>query len=64
MQSPYLIFCCALVLLSSSRLRKVWQRRKCSVKGGMLTISHATVRGKHTTHTHTRIHKHTHTYGG
>lgn len=25
------------------RLRKVWQRRQCSVKGGILTISHATV---------------------
>ncbi|KAI3374825.1 hypothetical protein L3Q82_021040 [Scortum barcoo] len=26
----------------SIRLRKVWQRRKCSVKSGVLTISHAT----------------------
>ena len=25
------------------RIRKVWQRRKCSVKNGILTISHATV---------------------
>lgn len=25
------------------RIRKVWQRRKCAVKNGMLTISHATV---------------------
>lgn len=24
-------------------LRKVWQRRKCMVKNGILTISHATV---------------------
>lgn len=35
--------------LASHRLRKVWQRRQCSVKGGILTISHATV----STHTHT-----------
>uniref|UniRef100_A0A4W5N655 ArfGAP with SH3 domain, ankyrin repeat and PH domain 1 n=1 Tax=Hucho hucho TaxID=62062 RepID=A0A4W5N655_9TELE len=40
------------LMKKSDGLRKVWQRRKCSVKGGMLTISHATVRGKHTTHTH------------
>lgn len=26
-----------------SRLRKVWQKRKCSVKNGFLTISHGTV---------------------
>lgn len=25
------------------RIRKVWQRRKCAVKNGILTISHATV---------------------
>lgn len=26
------------------RLRKVWQKRKCSVKNGFLTICHGTVR--------------------
>lgn len=26
-----------------SRLRKVWQKRKCTVKNGYLTISHGTV---------------------
>ncbi|TWW70821.1 GTPase-activating protein ADP-ribosylation factor-directed [Takifugu flavidus] len=31
------------LLKKSDGLRKVWQRRQCSVKGGMLTISHATV---------------------
>ncbi|XP_047423886.1 arf-GAP with SH3 domain, ANK repeat and PH domain-containing protein 1 isoform X6 [Mugil cephalus] len=30
------------LLKKSDGLRKVWQRRQCSVKGGMLTISHAT----------------------
>ncbi|XP_014013242.2 arf-GAP with SH3 domain, ANK repeat and PH domain-containing protein 1 isoform X7 [Salmo salar] len=30
------------LMKKSDGLRKVWQRRKCSVKGGMLTISHAT----------------------
>uniref|UniRef100_A0A8C1PMI0 ArfGAP with SH3 domain, ankyrin repeat and PH domain 1b n=1 Tax=Cyprinus carpio TaxID=7962 RepID=A0A8C1PMI0_CYPCA len=30
------------LLKKSDGLRKVWQRRKCSVKGGILTISHAT----------------------
>uniref|UniRef100_A0A671KAS1 Arf-GAP with SH3 domain, ANK repeat and PH domain-containing protein 1-like n=1 Tax=Sinocyclocheilus anshuiensis TaxID=1608454 RepID=A0A671KAS1_9TELE len=30
------------LLKKSDGLRKVWQRRKCSVKGGSLTISHAT----------------------
>uniref|UniRef100_A0AAY5EE07 ArfGAP with SH3 domain, ankyrin repeat and PH domain 1b n=1 Tax=Electrophorus electricus TaxID=8005 RepID=A0AAY5EE07_ELEEL len=30
------------LLKKSDGLRKVWQRRKCSVKGGVLTISHAT----------------------
>lgn len=36
------------------RLRKVWQRRQCSVKGGMLTISHATVSIRPMfSHTHT-----------
>lgn len=25
------------------RLRKVWQKRKCSVKNGFLTICHGTV---------------------
>uniref|UniRef100_A0A7N8WMZ2 ArfGAP with SH3 domain, ankyrin repeat and PH domain 1a n=1 Tax=Mastacembelus armatus TaxID=205130 RepID=A0A7N8WMZ2_9TELE len=32
------------LLKKSDGLRKVWQRRKCSVKSGVLTISHATVR--------------------
>uniref|UniRef100_A0A3B5LWE1 ArfGAP with SH3 domain, ankyrin repeat and PH domain 1b n=1 Tax=Xiphophorus couchianus TaxID=32473 RepID=A0A3B5LWE1_9TELE len=36
------------LLKKSDGLRKVWQRRQCSVKGGILTISHATV----STHTH------------
>uniref|UniRef100_A0A8B9RB67 ArfGAP with SH3 domain, ankyrin repeat and PH domain 1a n=1 Tax=Astyanax mexicanus TaxID=7994 RepID=A0A8B9RB67_ASTMX len=31
------------LMKKSDGLRKVWQRRKCSVKGGILTISHATV---------------------
>ncbi|XP_035527097.1 arf-GAP with SH3 domain, ANK repeat and PH domain-containing protein 1-like, partial [Morone saxatilis] len=30
------------LLKKSDGLRKVWQRRKCSVKSGVLTISHAT----------------------
>ncbi|XP_029955377.1 arf-GAP with SH3 domain, ANK repeat and PH domain-containing protein 1 isoform X3 [Salarias fasciatus] len=30
------------LLKKSDGLRKVWQRRQCSVKGGILTISHAT----------------------
>uniref|UniRef100_A0A8D1M349 ArfGAP with SH3 domain, ankyrin repeat and PH domain 1 n=1 Tax=Sus scrofa TaxID=9823 RepID=A0A8D1M349_PIG len=30
------------LLKKSDGLRKVWQRRKCSVKNGILTISHAT----------------------
>ncbi|XP_017564710.1 arf-GAP with SH3 domain, ANK repeat and PH domain-containing protein 1 isoform X1 [Pygocentrus nattereri] len=30
------------LMKKSDGLRKVWQRRKCSVKGGILTISHAT----------------------
>ncbi|XP_036935831.1 arf-GAP with SH3 domain, ANK repeat and PH domain-containing protein 1 isoform X5 [Acanthopagrus latus] len=30
------------LLKKSDGLRKVWQRRQCSVKGGMLTIAHAT----------------------
>uniref|UniRef100_A0A4W5LYQ8 ArfGAP with SH3 domain, ankyrin repeat and PH domain 1 n=1 Tax=Hucho hucho TaxID=62062 RepID=A0A4W5LYQ8_9TELE len=30
------------LMKKSDGLRKVWQRRKCSVKGGMLTIAHAT----------------------
>ncbi|XP_065150949.1 arf-GAP with SH3 domain, ANK repeat and PH domain-containing protein 1 isoform X3 [Paramisgurnus dabryanus] len=30
------------LMKKSDGLRKVWQRRKCSVKGGVLTISHAT----------------------
>nr|XP_023401774.1 arf-GAP with SH3 domain, ANK repeat and PH domain-containing protein 1 isoform X1 [Loxodonta africana] len=30
------------LLKKSDGLRKVWQRRKCAVKNGMLTISHAT----------------------
>ncbi|KAM9349484.1 arf-GAP with SH3 domain, ANK repeat and PH domain-containing protein 1a [Symphorus nematophorus] len=30
------------LLKKSDGLRKVWQRRKCSVKNGVLTISHAT----------------------
>ncbi|KAL7373845.1 hypothetical protein ABVT39_015811 [Epinephelus coioides] len=30
------------LLKKSDGLRKVWQRRQCSVKAGMLTISHAT----------------------
>uniref|UniRef100_A0A667XQI4 ArfGAP with SH3 domain, ankyrin repeat and PH domain 1a n=1 Tax=Myripristis murdjan TaxID=586833 RepID=A0A667XQI4_9TELE len=30
------------LLKKSDGLRKVWQRRKCSVKSGILTISHAT----------------------
>ncbi|XP_036374446.1 arf-GAP with SH3 domain, ANK repeat and PH domain-containing protein 1a isoform X2 [Megalops cyprinoides] len=30
------------LLKKSDGIRKVWQRRKCSVKGGILTISHAT----------------------
>ncbi|XP_018621172.1 arf-GAP with SH3 domain, ANK repeat and PH domain-containing protein 1-like isoform X3 [Scleropages formosus] len=30
------------LLKKSDGLRKVWQRRRCSVKGGILTISHAT----------------------
>ncbi|XP_034534439.1 arf-GAP with SH3 domain, ANK repeat and PH domain-containing protein 1-like isoform X2 [Notolabrus celidotus] len=30
------------LLKKSDGLRRVWQRRKCSVKGGVLTISHAT----------------------
>ncbi|XP_035392123.1 arf-GAP with SH3 domain, ANK repeat and PH domain-containing protein 1a isoform X2 [Electrophorus electricus] len=30
------------LMKKSDGLRKVWQRRKCSVKGGFLTISHAT----------------------
>ncbi|XP_063063122.1 arf-GAP with SH3 domain, ANK repeat and PH domain-containing protein 1 isoform X2 [Engraulis encrasicolus] len=30
------------LMKKSDGLRKVWQRRQCSVKGGMLTISHAT----------------------
>lgn len=28
---------------ASVRIRKVWQKRKCSVKNGFLTISHGTV---------------------
>ena len=32
-----------VVFGSILRIRKVWQRRKCSVKNGILTISHATV---------------------
>lgn len=32
-----------VVIGSILRIRKVWQRRKCSVKNGILTISHATV---------------------
>lgn len=32
------------VLFSSHRIRKVWQKRKCGVKFGCLTISHSTVR--------------------
>ncbi|TKC40363.1 hypothetical protein EI555_021132, partial [Monodon monoceros] len=31
------------LLKKSDGIRKVWQRRKCSVKNGILTISHATV---------------------
>ncbi|KAG8537996.1 hypothetical protein GDO81_023459 [Engystomops pustulosus] len=31
------------ILKKSDGLRKVWQRRKCMVKNGILTISHATV---------------------
>lgn len=34
----------AACLLDVFRLRKVWQKRKCSVKNGYLTISHGTVR--------------------
>ncbi|XP_024135841.1 arf-GAP with SH3 domain, ANK repeat and PH domain-containing protein 1 isoform X3 [Oryzias melastigma] len=30
------------LMKKSDGLRKVWQRRQCSVKGGILTISHAT----------------------
>ncbi|XP_074549403.1 arf-GAP with SH3 domain, ANK repeat and PH domain-containing protein 1 isoform X5 [Halichoeres trimaculatus] len=30
------------LMKKSDGLRKVWQRRQCSVKGGMLTIAHAT----------------------
>ncbi|XP_072567582.1 arf-GAP with SH3 domain, ANK repeat and PH domain-containing protein 1 isoform X2 [Paramormyrops kingsleyae] len=30
------------LMKKSDGLRKVWQRRRCSVKGGILTISHAT----------------------
>ncbi|XP_062849937.1 arf-GAP with SH3 domain, ANK repeat and PH domain-containing protein 1a [Trichomycterus rosablanca] len=30
------------LMKKSVGIRKVWQRRKCSVKGGILTISHAT----------------------
>ncbi|XP_064410005.1 arf-GAP with SH3 domain, ANK repeat and PH domain-containing protein 1 isoform X2 [Latimeria chalumnae] len=30
------------LLKKSDGLRKVWQRRKCTIKNGMLTISHAT----------------------
>ncbi|CAG10243.1 unnamed protein product, partial [Tetraodon nigroviridis] len=33
------------LLKKSDGLRKVWQRRQCSVKGGILTISHATSSG-------------------
>uniref|UniRef100_A0A3Q0R0Y4 ArfGAP with SH3 domain, ankyrin repeat and PH domain 1a n=1 Tax=Amphilophus citrinellus TaxID=61819 RepID=A0A3Q0R0Y4_AMPCI len=32
------------LLKKSDGLRKVWQRRKCSVRSGVLTISHATVK--------------------
>lgn len=32
------------IFLSSRRIRKVWQKRKCGVKFGCLTISHSTVR--------------------
>lgn len=48
--SNFLFFCSnyqdilrAGVMIFSHRIRKVWQRRKCSVKNGILTISHATV---------------------
>lgn len=37
-QSVHLNNCCP------SRLRRVWQKRKCSVKNGFLTIWHGTVR--------------------
>uniref|UniRef100_A0A8C8E004 ArfGAP with SH3 domain, ankyrin repeat and PH domain 1b n=1 Tax=Oryzias sinensis TaxID=183150 RepID=A0A8C8E004_9TELE len=35
------------LMKKSDGLRKVWQRRQCSVKGGILTISHATVSAPH-----------------
>lgn len=48
-----LFFC--LFVCYRLRLRKVWQKRKCTAKNGYLTISHGTVR-KHTwAHTHTLI---------
>lgn len=35
---------CLKSILLSCRIRKVWQKRKCGVKFGCLTISHSTVR--------------------
>ena len=40
------------MIFVSPRIRKVWQKRKCGVKYGCLTISHSTV----DTHTHTHTH--------
>lgn len=34
----------SLLLFLLLRIRKVWQKRKCGVKYGYLTISHSTVR--------------------
>ncbi|XP_038818928.1 arf-GAP with SH3 domain, ANK repeat and PH domain-containing protein 2-like [Salvelinus namaycush] len=34
--------CCGILYKRSEGLRKVWQKRKCSVKNGFLTISHGT----------------------
>uniref|UniRef100_A0A8C7NQK1 ArfGAP with SH3 domain, ankyrin repeat and PH domain 2 n=1 Tax=Oncorhynchus mykiss TaxID=8022 RepID=A0A8C7NQK1_ONCMY len=34
--------CCGILHKRSEGLRKVWQKRKCSVKNGFLTISHGT----------------------
>ena len=34
----------SLLLFLLLRIRKVWQKRKCGVKYGCLTISHSTVR--------------------
>lgn len=37
------------VFFSCCRLRKVWQKRKCTAKNGYLTISHGTVSQQHRT---------------